>query len=100
MRKIVILASVILIIVIGSGFFLERSNKPTVGNLKTTPTISDMKLKNFKSSTMDILLQIPSEYSINEKSSSVLIFSNEGSIFLNRTATDFSIFYDYIKNLY
>jgi len=100
MRKIVILASVVFILIIAAGLVFKGAKKQTAGDLIPTPTIINTNLKTFKSSSaMDFTIQTPRSYEITEKMGSVIVSSPVGKIYINVNGTNFSDLVNYLNDL-
>jgi len=99
MRKIIILASVVIILVLASGFILKGIKKQSIGNLKPTPTVSATRLKTFKSSgTMKFTVQIPNTYEPDEKLTYVDFKKGGDLVDVIRNGTNFGSLDEYLKN--
>ena len=98
MRKLIILVSVVIILILATGFILRGINKQSAGNLKPTPTISNTNLKTFKSSSaMDFTVQIPQDYDIDEKLTHIDFRNKKDFIGVDRTdASGFNSLKDFL----
>lgn len=71
----------------------SRVNKPL--DLESKP----INLKEFKSSNLNFSIQIPSEFSAQERSNSVEISSSNGKLYIDRNGTNFENLKDYLDDL-
>jgi hypothetical protein len=99
MRKIIILASVVIILIFGVGFVFKRIQKQTTGNLLPTPTIINTNLKTFSSTTMKLIFKFPEQFRVDENMGLVTIVSTDGKITLSRVSTDYNSLNDFLKDL-
>jgi hypothetical protein len=99
MRKIIVLASIVIILIFGVEFVFKVVRKQTTRNLLPPPTITNANLKTFKSSNvMDFTIQVPRDCIITERMGSVTINSLKGSIYIDRNATNYDNLDNYILN--
>lgn len=100
MKKIIVLASAVLILIIVSVFVFKGIQKQSTQNLIPTPTVPNTSLKTFKSSsTMDFTIKVPLKYEIEEKAVSVVLSSTEGNILIGQNGTNFDNLQDYLQDL-
>ena len=104
MKKIIFAVIFLSIAILIASYLYLGSIKNTERSLNQTtpsPTISDQKLKTFKSSsTMDFTIQVPNNYQVNEKFGSVTISSNGGYIYIDMNGTNFNNINDYLNALH
>jgi len=101
MRRIVILASVLMILIVGVVVFVNKSNRYNGNHNITSPTVADTDLKTFKSSSaMKFTIQYPSNYLLIDKVDMVEMSNSNGSgsIFIIRNGTNFNSLEGYIEN--
>ncbi|KKR11040.1 MAG: hypothetical protein UT39_C0012G0062 [Candidatus Woesebacteria bacterium GW2011_GWA1_39_21] len=82
MKKVIFLASVLIVLIILLGLILKRSNTHIA--LKIIPTLTPVNndMKTFiSSSSMDFTILVPDNYDVIEKMGSVIISSSSGNIY-------------------
>lgn len=79
---------------------LYNQSKSISKTPQPTPSTNSQQTKTFRSSSvMKFSIEIPENYQVEEKFTNVTIATPKGSIYINRTGTNFEKVEDYINDL-
>ena len=100
MKKInfvLIFLSLAIVIICYLFLIYTKNTKTSPHRITPSPTISDQKLKSFKSQYLNFTLELPVTYDIKDGTTSVIIDYNQDQIIVVRNGTGFSDLKSYLE---